>query len=38
MLNLMLWCNGIKKQQQYIANNYPDNKEILNWKYTEENT
>ena len=24
----------IKKQQKYIADNYPNNSEILNWKYT----
>ena len=30
---MVIW---IKKQQQYISNNYPNNKEILTWKYTEE--
>jgi len=32
-LNAMV--NWIKKQQNYIAENYPENSEILNWKFTQ---
>lgn len=34
--SLKAMVTWIKKQQLYIANNYPKNKEILTWKYTEE--